>query len=257
MVRLLSFALLLGAGLAVAEHPLSDPKVYLTKEGIRAVVAQVKGADDKGVLLVSAPQSELDGLVLDCRVERLQYWVNYFVVRRGREFLAFQEDGPRKGSLGSTARGLEYSEPETKKVDLEALWARHGQQSGQLATFSRFDRAAEAAVGAKELATRVAPVNRACGTQLKFISDWSAASDEVFKSTDGHSDCIAAAEFMGHLCEQYRVVRLTFAQKLTEVRCTYAEGKQTFNLAGTTLTMTSNKRNSLPEGLWDFLKEAL
>ena len=94
-------ALLLGSGIALAEHPLSNPKVYLSKEGFRAVVAQVKApTPDRCVLMVSGPGGELDGLVLDCRAERLDSQFTYFIIRKGRERAALRTQGDGSAGVG-------------------------------------------------------------------------------------------------------------------------------------------------------------
>jgi hypothetical protein len=255
-------ALLLGSGAALAEHPLSDLKVYTSGENVRAVVALVKESD-KCVLMVTGTRTELNGLVLDCRAERMDAQTTYFVIRRGREERAMRTHGDGRAGLAGLPTPFQYSEVETKKENAEALWARHQAQlaAGQLAALTKFDRAAEVAEAAKELATAAEPLNRACGTKLAFKFDWSAASDEVFKSTRAHEGCLKLINTMQDMCGRWKVVRSTFLEKVGEVRCTYKTqpGRESvFTLEGKTLTLSSNEEmTSVPGEFEDWVQEAM
>jgi hypothetical protein len=261
MFRLLTCMLVFGAGLALAQHPLSLPKVYLTQDGARAVTAVVKAkTDDRCLLMLTGPFGELDGLVLEARCDREDAQTTYLSMIRGRETKLFRTPGDGTGTLGSSAGKLQYSEPETNKLDLAALWAKHQAQvtSGQLAALSGFDRAAEVASQAKDLADAAEPLNRACGTKLVFTLDWSNAPDDIFKATQPQASCLKIIRSIQEMCEQWKVARTTIAQSLTEVRCTYGEDKPTFTLAGTIVTMTSAEWTvSLPGDFERWIKEAL
>lgn len=252
-------ALLLASGIALAEHPLSNPRVYLSQEGFRAVVAQVKApTPDRCVLMVTGAGGELDGLVLDCRAERKDSQFTYFIIRRGRERAAMRTQGDGSAGVGSGAGPLQYSEADSKKENLEVLWAKHEAQAAQLAAITRFDRPAEAAATAREVTAATAPLNGECGTKLTFTLDWSAAPDEVFKDSQPQQGCLKAIALMKEMCQGWRVARSTFAEKLTEVRCTFGLREPAFTLSGGTLTIATNHLTvTMPGALEQYLKEAL
>ncbi len=260
-MRFLALTLLVGSGAAIAEHPLSSPKVYLGKDGLRVVTAAVKApSNDRCVMLMTGPPGELEGLVLDCRAERQDAQTTYWIVRKGRELRAMRATGDGFAGLGMPTQ-LEFSDGESKKENLEALWARHQAQvaSGQLAAFTRFDRQGEELAASQELATASEPLQRACESKLPFTLDWSAASDEIFKSTRANVDCLRAIEVMKEMCLRWKIVRSTFKEKLTEVRCTFDGAKAPrLSVTATTLNVGTNQFTaSLPGELDRFLRESL
>lgn len=250
-------ALLLTSGLARAEHPLSNAKVYLGPEGLRVVVAMVKG--DQCVLQVLGAQGPFDGLVLDCTAVREDVQTKHFITVRGRRQLAFKTDGQGRAGLSEATGLLTFSDADSKKENLEALWAKHQAQTAQLAAVAKFDRPAEAAAAAKRVKDATEPLNRACGTNLTFTLDWSAASDEVFKSTRPEDGCLKVITSMTEMCGRWKVARSTFGEKLAEVRCTFAEGRDPVTtLEGKTVTMGSNHLTvSLPGAFDKWLVEVL
>lgn len=257
-LRSLAFALLLGSAAAEAAHPLSNAKVYVTRDGWRAVTASAGG--ERCVVMVSGPQGPLEGLVLDCRAVREDDRTNYFVIIRGREELALRTEGTGRASLSRTQGQFEYSDAESKKEDLAALWATHQAQeaAGKLAAVSGFDRPKETAALAREVADAVEPLNRACATKLTFTLDLAVAPDEVISAGRPHRGCLEAIEVMKDLC-RWKAARAAFAEKLGEVRCTFgASSEPRFTLTGKSLVVTSTHETvSLPGSLDRYLKEAL
>lgn len=257
-LRWWTLALLLSPGVVLAENPLSGPRVYVSKEGLRAVVATLKG--DQCVLMVDGTKTEFDGLVLDCRAERVDAQTTYFVTRRGREERAMRSKGDGALQLSGWSNPLDFSDAESKKENLEALWAKHQAQaaSGQLAVITKFDRAAEAAAASKEVASETEKVNQRCGTRLTVTLDWSSAPDENFKSTRPQEGCLRMMSTMGEMCERWKVVRSTFAERLSEVRCTFGDREPAFTLEGKTLTLSSNHETVSVSGAFDrYIREAL
>jgi hypothetical protein len=250
-------ALLLASGLALAEHPLSNAKVYVGSEGLRVVVATVKG--DACVLQVTGlPGGLYDGLVQDCTVEHADLQMRHFVTIHGRKKLALKTDGQGAG-LTENLGALSFSEAESKKENLEALWAKHQAQAAQLAAIVKFDRAAEAAESAKKVKDAAEPMNRTCGTNLALTLDWSGAPDEKFKLTRPEDSCLKIIESMTDMCRRWKIVRSTFAEKLTEVRCTYSDAHDpVMSIEGKVVTMGSNEwAVTLPGAFDQFLKEVL
>lgn len=249
-------ALLLASGLALAENPLNNAKVYVGNEGLRVVVALVK--PDTCVFQITGVQGPYDGLVQDCTVERADFQARHFVVLHGRKKLALKTDGQGAG-LTEVLGLLTFSDAETKKENLEALWAKHQAQAAQLAALVKFDRAAEAAELAKKVKDASEPLNRTCGTNLNFTLDWSAAPDEMFKSARPDDGCLKIIESMTDMCRKWKVVRTTVAEKVSEVRCTFsAERDPVMSLEGKTITMGNNDwAVKLPGAFDDWLKEVL
>ena len=243
-------ALLLASGLAWAEHPLSNPRVYVGPEGLRVVVAMAKS--DACVLQVLGTRGPLDGLVFDCTVERADLQTKHFITLRGRKKLALKADGQGTAGVSEATGLLSFSDTETKKENLEALWAKHQSQAAQLAALAKFDRAAESAELARRVKDATEPLNRACGTKIAFTLDWSAATDELFQASRPEESCLKVISAMTEMCGRYKVARSTFAEKLTEVRCTFAEDREpVMTLEGTKATIgTNNWTVSLP-GAWD------
>lgn len=247
----------LAAGVALAQAPLTNPRVYLDKDGHRATVASVSGTQDRCVLAIRGIAGELDGLVLDCRAERVEPQVTYFITRRGREERAMRTYGDGSAQLGLPG-AFTFSEAETKKEDLAALWSKHQAQAAQLAALAKFDRPGEVAAIAKEVNTAVEPLNRACGTQLAVTVDWSAAPDEVFKATRPQDGCLKVITVMQEWCGHWKVVRSTFTEKLATLRCTFGEEDPRFSLEGKSLVMSSNQLTvRLPGAFETWAKEAL
>lgn len=260
MFRTLGCALLVCSGAALADHPLSKPKVYLGKEGLRGVVAELKSQADRCVVQVTGVSSALEGLVLDCRVVRRDARVGYYVLLRGRERMALGTNGEGAAGLTDVVGLLAYDEAETRKLDLAALWALHEQQvtAGKLEAVSRFDRVQEDAAIAKEVNAAVEPLNKACGTTMRVVVDWSNAPEELFKAAHPETNCIKMVVLMQGMCARWKVVRSTLAQKVSELRCTFGEAKPQFKLEGKTITASSNHETVSLPGAFDFwLQEAL
>ncbi len=256
-VRALAFALLWSAA-AFADQPLTDAKVYLSGDGVRAVTASAGG--ERCVLMVSGLEGELDGLVLDCRVRREDGRTSYLVRFHGSEQLALRSEVTGKASLARGEAVLEYSDAESKKEGLAALWAKHQSQqaAGKLAAASEFDRAKEVALRSRELADLMEPLNRACGTKFTVTIDFSAIADEAMISSRAHQGCRLAIETIEGLCK-WKIARATFAEKLSELRCTLGDARDpAFTLSGKSLVVTYSPETVSMEGSLDrYLKEAL
>jgi hypothetical protein len=253
-------ALLITSSLALAEHPLSNPRVFVSTEGFRVVVATVKGNPNTCVLQLTGLRTELDGLVLDCTEERPDSQSRYSIVIRGRKRLALKTDGRGAAGLSETTGLLSYDEGQTKKEDLDALWARHQAQvaAGQLAAITKFDRAAEVAAITKTVNAAAEPIEGACGAKVPVTVDWAAASDEVFKSARAADGCLKVVELMAKMCGRWKVVRQTFAERIGELRCTYGADRPAFTIEGKTLTMASNENTvSLPGAFDSWVRDAL
>ena len=253
-------ALLLVSGLALAEHPLLNHRVFVSLEGFRAVVASVKGTANGCVLQVTGPGGELDGLVLDCTTVSRDTTTRYSTSIQGRERLIFKTDGQGAAGLAESTGLLSYSEAETRKEDLAALWARHQAQiaSGQLAAISKFDRVAEVAALTKTIDAAAEPVTRACGSKMKVTLDWALASDEVFKQARPANGCLKVLELMEQMCSRWKIVRTTFSERFGSFRCIYGSDQATFSLEGTSLTMSSSQDTvNLPGGFDHWVRDAL
>jgi hypothetical protein len=214
---------------------------------------------DTCVFQITGMQGLYDGLVQDCTVERADFQTKHFVTIHGRKKLALKADGQGSAGLTETLGLLNFNEAETKKENLDALWAKHQSQAAQLAALVKFDRAEEIAEQAKKVKAASEPLNRTCGTNLTFTVDWSAAPDEMFKSARPEDGCLKIIESMTEMCRRWKVVRSAFAEKVSEVRCTYSDTRDpVMSLQGKTITMGNNDwAVSLPGAFDEWLKEAL
>lgn len=259
MWRALCAAATIVGGTALAAHPLVDPKVYVGKDGARAVVAWLKPvSDDRCVVLVTGSPADFSGLVLDCTVSsNSSDDTMFFVTRKGRrrEVLTTRRDGTavttgRRGFLELT-----YDDVASQKLDLEALWQKHQAQSPELKEYTRFDRAAEVSDGRERLAAATTSLNQACGGRLTASADWSKASDEAFKSAPFFGACVAALDQMRMLCQGWRSARAWIPAQVTTVRCLYGPQANdvTAEFDGTTLVITSSE-SSFSGDVTAFLK---
>jgi hypothetical protein len=271
MKRINTALALLTASLASAETPLINPKVYVGSDGLRATVALVKpAAQGRCVLLVTGSTLEIDSLALPCSVHVAasggggRQWSTYKYVKRGRDQPALECPGDSNatlnGPLGVSFK-LAFSDDETKKLNLDKLWAQHQTQlaSPEAIALARFDRAAEVAEGAALVAGQLAETNTACGTKLKATADWSAASEQVFKNAAYVDGCRTALVVLQSMCTKWKSARAAFAEKLTDLKCTYGVVKPAkASVSGKTLNIITSDDEFIDQNVLEaYLKEVL
>jgi hypothetical protein len=256
------------AAVAQAEMPLTDAKVYVGTDGVRAVVALRKPlSEDTCLIELSGRASDLDDLVLPCRIVRTEgqrteqstYYVDARL--RARAELTAPGDG------SATSRGrisqfrLTYDAAASKAVNLEAMWKRHQSQraDGSIGRLLDFDRASEVETDAKAFKASLELVNRGCGSHLSGKIDWSQAPDPLYVSRGARSDCEVLLGVLGQLCEGWKVARTTISAKVTAVECTFVKGASSaVTLKGSRLVMVSGEENDLNlDGVITSLEDSL
>jgi hypothetical protein len=264
MLKRTAVAAWLLAGAALAESPLYNAKAYIGTDGARAVVAMVKPAEQSRCLLyVTGTLAEIDSLVLPCTWESTgaQPRIDYHFTKAGRGRTAAQ--GFASGQLDVFGRGnviykLKYDDAETQKLKVDDLWAKHQAQKKELDALARFDRASEVAEQGRNVQKALAGLNKSCGTQMTADLDSSPLSDAEFMSTSFESYCVAAVEEIRWMCEQWRVARTTFQQKLKRIECRPGPVDLKLSLNGTTLNVETNARaGDLSNELEAWLRENL
>ncbi|WP_239576462.1 hypothetical protein [Archangium primigenium] len=221
----------LKAGSALAAAPVGAGKVFTGSDGEQVAVIPLTPEDEKkAILLVQGTDTELDGKVLPHDIEKNGEDTRYVTQWHGRRYatlyLSVSGGGSRRkyylhipGRRDSTS--VSFDDKRSQGLKPEDVYATYQKQksSGSTAKWMAFDRKAEQELIDKGLASSVASMNEACGSQSAVKVDWATVTDEHIKERSMSGYCGVPLDSLRRLCGQSAEAKKIVQAKAKEVVC--------------------------------------